>query len=146
MKKSILIIGKENSGKSFLSQFLSTAINSSEVCFIGGYYQNLNKNPFCFVACDEKTKIVVVDDLNIIDDLEWLVSLIKSKQLVVRKPCQEDFTINPLFIINVSPDKKIMDFMNGFIAAYEDLFEIINLSEPIFLENILELKKKVRLS
>lgn len=117
MKKVKIIIGKNNSGKSRIADAMVCSINDSEKSLILG---SDIRNPFCFSKCNENTKVVIIENLQM---PAYLIGLVfatvdglmvdrQSKKLFVIHPeiiivCDESITRNLLLDMGSSLSRRI---------------------------------------
>jgi len=105
MKKSILITGRQGSGKTTKAKEIASQFQIDEVVFLP--FQGAMNDKFLFSECTEKTKLIVVDDLS---DLAQ-VQLFLNPIVVVNKKMKEPFSINPQFVLvcqsDIQPDQLV---------------------------------------
>lgn len=121
MEKSILIIGRQCSGKTTKAREIASQFNDDEVVFIHHHFNELNGSPFLFSNCTEKTKLIVVDELSDISHVEEFYYLI-DKSIVVHKQMRKPFTIEPKFILICATDvtdEELKEFGTGFRRRFD---------------------------
>jgi hypothetical protein len=75
MEKSLIIIGRELTGKSRIARAFAAQHIKEEVIFRNGYSLD---DPFKYSGANENTKLVVIDEIIEKKELEWLMSLHES--------------------------------------------------------------------
>lgn len=98
MQKSILITGRQSSGKTTKAKEIASQFQEDEVVFISCRNKKTHENPFLFSQCTEKTKLVVFEELYDINQVEAFFNMV-SNPIVVNKKMKEPFTIAPKFVL-----------------------------------------------
>ena len=98
MQKSILIIGRQGSGKTTKAKEIASQFHNDEVVFINYREKKTHKNPFLFSECTDKTKLVVFEELYDINQVEEFFSMV-SYPITVKKKMKNPFTIEPKFVL-----------------------------------------------
>ena len=104
MEKSILITGSQGSGKTTKAKRIARQFAEDEVVIIP--YQMRKKihgNPFLFMDCTQKTKLVIFEELFDINQVEAFFDMV-SNPITVNKQSQEPFTISPKFVLVCQTD------------------------------------------
>lgn len=97
MKKGIIFIGPQESGKTRKAREIANRFLSPEAVWINAHKNQIENDPFVFSDCDENTKLVVIEELNLISLLCFLH--VTSEGLVVNRMGKEQIIINPRIII-----------------------------------------------
>lgn len=98
MEKSLIIIGPRDSGKTRRAKEMLAnhpPINTLWMSFRKRLYRN---DMFLFSDCTKTTEVILIDDVQFVGDLFFILSLIKYG-CVVRKQGVHEFTIFPKFIV-----------------------------------------------
>ncbi len=98
MQKSILITGRQCSGKTTKAKEIASQFQNDEVVFICYRGKNTHEDAFLFSQCTEKTKLVVFEELYDIEQVEAFFNMV-SNPIVVNKRMKEPFTIEPKFVL-----------------------------------------------
>jgi len=143
MKKGILIIGKNESGKTFLSKHLASGCASEFIEFFQGRYNQMVNSSFPFNGCHIEAKIIIIDDVTSELTLDKFVKIIsEQKGIVVERRGMESFTINPIIIINCD-EKLRQKVIKKFDSKYSEFFQLIDTTNPLQLKFILDLKNQI---
>lgn len=123
MEKSIVITGRQGSGKTTKAKEIANQFNKDEVVFL--YYRSKKlDNPFIFSECTEKTKLVVFEELYDIKQVEEFFSFV-SYPITVNKRGKNPFTISPKFILVCQSDITHEQFV-GLGASFDRRFDVVN--------------------
>ena len=98
MQKSILIIGRQGSGKTTKAKEIASQFQNDEVVFIAYREKKTQDDPFLFSECTDKTKLVVFEDLYDINQVEAFFNMV-SNPINVNKKWKKLFTIEPKFVL-----------------------------------------------
>lgn len=127
MEVKKVIIGKPGSGKSTLALHHAKSYKNNEVFKTSG---NMLKSVFCFSGCSKETKLVIVDEITSIAQLE---KLIFSEEIEVFSRYNEPFTINPKIILVCSSNIKLKDLPEG--ASFALRVEVTKCRKPIIFKS-----------
>jgi hypothetical protein len=120
MKKGILIIGKQFSGKSRLANLLMA--NNKSVIINGR--NELMKCNFLFGDCNKDTEVIFIDDLDINkNDLLAFTNIIDS--ISVYKQYHNVFKINPKIIISICLNN-CSELNINYLSRFFEIFELKN--------------------
>lgn len=123
MEKSIVITGRQGSGKTTKAKEIANQFSNDEVVFLC-YRSKKMDNPFLFSECTEKTKLIVFDELYDIKQAEEFFSFV-SYPITVNKRGKKPFTISPKFILVCQSDITQEQF-SGLGASFDRRFDLIN--------------------
>lgn len=98
MKKSILITGRQGSGKTTKAKEIASQFQNDEVVFIGYRGKKTHEDPFLFSECTDKTKLVVFEELYDLNQVEAFFNMV-SNPITVNKKFERPFTIEPKFVL-----------------------------------------------
>lgn len=123
MEKSIVITGRQGSGKTTKATEIANQFGKDEVVSL--YYRSKKlDNPFIFSECTEKTKLVVFEELYDIKQVEEFFSFV-SYPITVNKRGKKPFTISPKFVLVCQSDITQEQFI-GLGASFDRRFDVIN--------------------
>ena len=123
MKKSIVITGRQGSGKTTKAKEIANQFDKDEVVFL--YYRSkILDNPFIFSECTEKTKLIVFEELYDIKQVQGFFNFV-SNPITVNKRGENPFIISPKFALVFQSDITQEQFA-GLGASFERRFDIIN--------------------
>jgi ABC-type glutathione transport system ATPase component len=97
MQKSILIIGRQGSGKTTKAKEIASQFQNDEVVFIDYRWEIIQDDPFLFSECTDKTKLVVFEGFYDINQVETFFNAV-SNPINVNKKMKRPFTIQPKFV------------------------------------------------
>jgi uridine kinase len=123
MEKSIVITGRQGSGKTTKAKEIANQFSKDEVVFLY-YRQKKLKNTFIFSECTEKTKLVVFEELYDIKQVEEFFSFV-SNPITVNKRGKNPFIILPKFVLVCQSDITQEQFA-GLGASFGRRFDVIN--------------------
>jgi hypothetical protein len=110
MKKVLVIIGPENSGKLQLAKNIClsslVSLTASTVLVSGKNFGG----PYTFSKCNERTKVIIIDKFQ--GDLMKLIQKIKSG-IIVNKKMAIPFTIKPFVIITTEKDRNYFPVLDS---------------------------------
>ena len=131
MEKSILIIGRQCSGKTSKAKEIASQFKNDEVVFICYRGKKTTENAFLFSQCTEKTKLVVFEELYDINQVEAFFNMV-SNPIVVNKKMREPFTIEPKFILVCQTeieDEQLVELG----ASFHRRFDVIECKRDVVL-------------
>lgn len=143
MKKGILIVGKRESGKSWLSKILTSEMPKEDVYRIHGRSKKDHlKDDLKYCLCNENTSVFFVDDVKYIEILNVYANAVKNQSVTIMSLNKSIIEINPRIIINC--DEELMDeILEDFDSKYSDYFKLINTSEPLKIIDVMALMDSV---
>lgn len=143
MKKGILIIGNNASGKSYLSKLLIQETPKENVFRTKGeFIKHHLKNDLKHRGCHENTSVFFVDDVCSMSVLNMYANEIKNQSMTVKRLNQSIIEINPRIIMNCT--EKLTDkILKDFDSKYADYFQLINTSNPLKIIDAIALMDKV---
>lgn len=119
MEKSIVITGRQGSGKTTKAKEIANQFAKEEVLI----FDNRSNNPFIYSECTEETKLVVFDEIYNLKQVELFFSFV-SNPITVNKICKHPFTISPKFVFVCQSDITKEQFA-GLGASFHRRFDVI---------------------
>jgi hypothetical protein len=103
MEKLTVISGPRDSGKTLKAKEIALDFHKDEVVWIQPINilrdQMPNINGFYFNMCNKNTKLIIFDDVQNAETLNFYIALSKYSSLTVHKQMFHPFEITPRFII-----------------------------------------------
>ena len=132
MKKNILIIGPQMSGKTRMSNYIIDNLNidfNKKVKYGCLFFKKIHfENPHLFSDMDIDTKIVVFEDIKK-SIFSEIYTYIDCNQLIINPKHLKPFSIYPVVIAVFDEKIKEYDFK---LADFKEKFHVINLFEHTF--------------
>lgn len=122
MKKGIIFVGPAESGKS--RKAFEIAKNYKSI-ILNGRNKRALESPFVFQMAKKDTELIVIDDLILVDGIEYFFPAINNQPdagLNVNKKGENRFVIKPLILITMCSDVLLKDIPNG--ASYRERFDV----------------------
>ena len=124
MNKSILIIGRQGSGKTTKAKEIASQFEKDEVVFLCYRGKKTHEDNFLFSECTKKTKLVVFEELYGINQVEAFFNMV-SNPIIVNKKMEAPFTINPQFVLVCQSDITEEQLVE-LGASFYRRFEVVN--------------------
>lgn len=124
MKKIIVIIGCQNSGKTEKAKEIASRFEKDEVVFIDYVGHALYANKYPFSKCTKKTKLVVFEGLIGIDEVKKFFMMV-SDPITVNVKTEKPFDISPKFVLVCESDidqEQISKLGASFHSRFEFIF------------------------
>ena len=124
MKKSIVITGRQSSGKSTKAKEIASQFQKDEVVFLPFRGENTLNDNFLFSECTEKTKLIVFEELSDLAQVQMFFNMVLNP-IVVNKRMKAPFSISPQFVLVCQSDIQ-QDQLVELGASFHRRFEVIN--------------------
>lgn len=134
-KKGLIILGKENTGKSMLARVITSGYQKEEVILIDGRNKNFLDNKFTFHRVTERTKVILIDDLHPSIKTERLFEFIAG-DLEVNRKGKASITVNlgaVQLIVTSTGELSKINLTNSIIRRFE-IIEVKNCGYTAFRE------------
>lgn len=99
MKKGIIFIGPDKSGKSSKAAHLANSDQFSEIIWTTAKSKSSLQDAFRFQNCTKDTDLIIIDELSANHDLEFFFNAISGSGIEVNKRGQDSFCIKPNILI-----------------------------------------------
>ena len=123
MEKSILITGRQCSGKTTKAKEIASHFQNDEVVFLSYRGKKTHEDPFLFSQCTEKTKLIVFDELYDINQVEGFFNM-ASNPITVNKKMKKPFTISPKFVLVCQSEIEAEQLVE-LGASFYKIFDVI---------------------
>ena len=124
MKKGIILIGPDKSGKSHIANQISSLLKEGEISSFTARYKLYIEKLTTFGNVTEKTKLIIIDDVRKISTVAEIFPLI-ANGFEVNNKMKPAFHISPLFIM-ICDSKISMDDLQGKGEAFTRRFNVFN--------------------
>ena len=123
MQKSILIIGRQGSGKTTKAKEIASQFLKDEVVFLCYRGKKTHEDNFLFSECTDKTKLVVFEELYDINQVYAFYNMV-SNPITVNKKMKAPFTISPKFVL-VCQSEITQEQLVELGASFSRRFDVI---------------------
>lgn len=121
MQKSILITGRQGSGKTTKAKEIASQFEKDEVVYLAYRGKKTLDDPFLFYECTEKTKLIVFEELYDLNQVEAFFSMV-SNPITVNQRGKNPFQIEPKFVLvckSEIEDKQLVELGASFHRRFD---------------------------
>jgi hypothetical protein len=124
MKKGIILIGPDKSGKSHMANQISSLLKEGEISSFTARYKLYIEKLTTFGNVTEKTKLIIIDDVRKISTVAEIFPLI-TNGFEVNNKMKPAFHTNPMFLIICDSTITIND-LSGLTKSFAETFNVFS--------------------